>query len=203
LKWFSNKASGRWNTTTCFGVVGTHAGVGVTQISISLSYFLSEIYAKRVAVIEMNSSGDFARLEKEWKQEWKVKSRENCFSVGRNTFYKHVGTDEIPFMPLNEYDYCIFDMGAYEMMAQNEFLRCDHKIVVCSLTEWKRLELEVFLEDMKDIQGYKEWNYLSNLCSKKVNDSFYAKNIILKTVPFMEEPFGVSKELIKLYKTII
>ena len=48
-----------------FAVVGTYRGAGVTLLAINFAVYLAKIMEGNIAVIELNDSGDFLRLEKE------------------------------------------------------------------------------------------------------------------------------------------
>lgn len=202
--WRKEKYSSLWKGTVCFGITGTHHGVGVTQICINLSCFLSEICGGRVAVIELSGKNDFERLETELKGDGLVKGKGDHFLVGRTAFYKNIALEKLSEIDFWNYDFCIYDMGPFSLAWSNEFLRCAHKIVVYNMAEWRRFELEKFFCEVNHISGFSEWNYISNLGTRKASRLMVLPyGIVPKTISFMKEPFELTKELIKVYQTII
>mgnify|MGYP003750945119 CR=1 FL=1 len=185
------------------GVLGTHIGVGVTHLCLLLANYLSEWLGKKVAYIECYPRKDIQHLQ--YIYEGSEKGMEKgYFHIHRVTYFKCVRPMEIAEVIGGSYDCIILDMGTEFTKNQNEFLRCDLKLVISSLVPWKQQELEKFLEHTKHVKQSEEWLYLIPFgqkedikqISKEMGRKFYS-------VPYEPDPFVLSAETIYFFQIFI
>ncbi len=103
------------------------------------------------------------------------------------------------------YEYYIIDGGSEFYRIRREFLRCDRKLILVSLSPWKRKELEYFMsviwEEEKCLDNV---TFLAQFGMKKDKKDFQKQyRIPIHTLPFMEDPLHL-KEAERLFlKTLV
>ncbi|SFR62714.1 hypothetical protein [Anaeromicropila populeti] len=191
-------------TKKVIGVTGTHRGAGVTLFSVNMAVFLSQVCGLKIAVVEVNKHNDFLKIQMELSKDEKVKVTDEYFLFHSICFYKNVSQKSLPSLFNENYDSFILDLGSMETLLKDEFLRCNQKIVMCNLVEWKRDNLEHFMEAFKEIQEKKGWNFMVNLSGKEiVHELILEKGVLLQPVPVITDPFIISKEMSRLYYLLL
>ncbi|BCN32825.1 hypothetical protein [Anaeromicropila herbilytica] len=187
------------NKKIIIGVIGTHRGVGVTHLCVMLSNYLSEVMGKRTAVLECNTHNDFSYIQMVYEGMAHKAINGKAFQVYDTSYYKNVTQKEIADILNNNFDYIIMDLGTDR--DNEEFLRCNCKLVVSSLCDWKRHELIKFLHYAETMNGYLEWEYLVLYGDKSdLKEIKHNWNIHLNLIPFETDPFQVSKEVLNLFQ---
>ena len=133
------------------GLVGCGRGVGTSHLAISLANYLTGVKRKKTAILEWNGHGDFSRIERfAGKHSGRQKAMQQETDPGRNVFclmdvdyYKMADPSVLAFCLGQDYRYVILDHGEASQSSLCECVRCDLKILVGSLNEWKA---EAFLE---------------------------------------------------------
>ena len=101
-------------------------------------------------------------------------------------------------------DRAIIDGGSEFYRIRREFLRCDRKLILVSLSPWKRKELEYFMsviwEEEKCLDNV---TFLAQFGMKKDKKDFQKQyRIPIHTLPFMEDPLHL-KEAERLFFTTL
>lgn len=204
--WFRYKRAskdGKIQGKVIIGVVGTHIGAGSTHFSMVLSNYLSEYLGKKTAFIECNPQNELKFLETAYNIKRKDDMLDNSFSINRVTLYKNIKEQEIGEIMGCGYDCIVMDLGINIGQKKNEFLRCDKKVVVSSLTPWKIYELETFLNRMQQ-KGNRDWRYGIPFTSKKEIRYFSKEyHIPMFQIPFEPDPFALSNDTIKMFQKLI
>ncbi len=120
-------------------------------------------------------------------------------------YYPQVLSSEIPSLLNLGYDYLIFDMGSLVEADIPEFLRCDRKLVYGSLASWKAPHYEAFFQQYDTYTNLGEgFCYLLQTGVNKTLSQFSKKHHIhLCTVPFINHPFHISRDLFPFFTTIL
>lgn len=185
------------------GLIGTHKGAGVTHTSIMLASYLSKSKSYKVAYLEMCDEDDIKHLLYAW-DDWDEPLEERQFCIYNTTYYRNVREPELIRILNEEYEYFILDFGTDFNKNKSEFLRCDLKLVIGSLTEWKRQKLFQFIENKKELPGFSNWKYL--MVFGQMNDMRIASNelhIKLKSLGFEPDPFLISSKTKELFRKLI
>lgn len=118
------------------GIIGTGRSVGVTHLSIMAAGYVSGVLRRSCAVLEWNSHEDFERIQKVCTCKIKAGST-NPFHVLDADYYRAAGTKELLLCKTKGYQDVIVDYGTVLEGNLEEFLRCDRRFVVGSVSEWQ------------------------------------------------------------------
>lgn len=186
------------------GLIGTHKGVGVTHLGIMLSNYLSKHKGFRVAYLEMNMEDDIKYLLYAFESDMDKLCEVNQFSIFNTTYYKNVRDPELIKILNEDYEYFILDFGTDFNKNKNELLRCDVKLVIGSLTEWKRQYLVQFIDNKRELPSFSNWKYLIVFGQRKdliiASSEFHIK---LNRIGYEPDPFLLSKESKDLFQKLI
>lgn len=201
----SNIVRGKKRTDkVVIGIVGTHTGVGVTHTGIMLSNYLSEHKSVKTAYLEMNEEDDFKHLLYAYERCTEETMEQNHFHINHTTYYKNVRDSELVTIFNEDFEYLILDFGTEFNKNRSEFLRCDIKLVIGSLTEWKRHELFEFVEENSEMPGFVHWKYLIVFGQKRdLRIASHELHTKLEWIGFEPDPYVLSKESIKVFQKII
>lgn len=190
------------NQKTIIGVVGTHRSAGVTHLCIMLATYISDILGKRTAVLECNQHSDFAYIQQAYEGNLK-KAKCKEFIIYNVMYYKCVNEKEIADIMNDNYDYIIIDFGSDLDQYSNEFLRCNSKLIVGSLCDWKRHKFYSFLRKAENMNGYLKWQYLMLFGEKEeIKEVQHDLNIMVNSIPYEPDPFRISKVIMNLFQKI-
>lgn len=180
-------------------MIGTGHCTGVTHYCILMANYLAGVLRKRVAVLEWNNHDDFERME-----QFCMKKTDNQkpFELLEVHYYKSAGEEElVRCMELN-YDKIIIDFGTSVGIGRMEYLRCDKKAVLMALSEWQIdacLEFALWVDDKQR----KNWGYFTVFGSEESRREIVKKlKIPLKRIPYSEDAFAVTGELMAYFKKI-
>lgn len=186
------------------GIIGTHHGAGVTHSGIMLSNYLDKYKGVKTAYLEMNHEDELKFLNYAYEGIPDDQEEKKEFVIHNTTYYENVREqDFIQLINLN-YQYFILDFGTDYKKDNNEFLRCDIKIVIGSLTEWKRQYLFQFIDSKRQLPGFASWRFLIVFGQK--NDLRMASRELhmkLDYIEFEPDPFLLSKESVKLFQRLL
>lgn len=187
-----------------FAVVGTYRGAGVTLLAINFAVYLAKIMEGNIAVIELNDSGDFLRLEKEVEDMRGFSRMDMGFCIENIFFFEHVSEERIPYIQARRFSFYIYDAGTDFFRNKEEFIRSEQKIVVGSHFEWRICEYEHFVSCVQQISGSREWEYVDT-AGKKSGKIHFIDNgrIKLKNLPVIEDVFEVSEAAERVYQTFL
>lgn len=128
-----------------------------------------------------------------------------CFSLHGVDYYPHVSCNELPSLLNHGYDYLILDLGSSTETDLSEFLRCDRKFLLGSLSLWKTWEYESFYEHLSHLTNLGEgYHYLVQTGTTQ-NISHFSKEHHIKMfeVPFIKNPFRIEKELFLFFEELL
>ena len=121
--------------------------MGTSHLAISLANYLTGVKRKKTALLEWNDHGEFERIGrfagKEWRETDQSRNKGEVFRIMEVDYYKMADPSVLSFCLGRDYHYIILDYGEVTESSLCECARCDRKILVGSLSEWKA---EAFLE---------------------------------------------------------
>lgn len=119
-------------------------------------------------------------------------------------YFTDIYVGKIPEIMNSGYEAVVLDLGVDYVAAREEFLRCDRKVVIGSISPWKISAYEHFFEDVIALENYELWEFLvlfANLLDKKSIQKRYGVHTL--SVPWIENPFCLNrKDMIFLQKII-
>lgn len=207
------------------GIAGTHKGVGVTHLGLMLTSCISEGIGLSTAFLHWPDSRDICLLRNHFFSEdegisgnknipgkegicrsghlFNSEQREE-FTVSKASFYPGVGKERMAEILAKGYDCIVMDFGNAFKEHREEFLRCDKKIVVGSLTPWKRYCMEDFIVESEMITGSSDWIYAINFAAEReVAVAARSLNRRVLPVPYERDPFFLSPGAMNFTKNII
>ena len=119
------------------GIFGVQQGVGVTHLCTALTHYCADCLKSHTALVELSGNHELEELQKQQQGKWGRPDRKHYFA--------NAESDNMPEYIRQGYEYYIIDGGSEFYRIRREFLRCDRKLILVSLSPWKRKELEYFM----------------------------------------------------------
>ncbi len=185
--------------TRVIGIIGTGSGVGATHLAIMLSVFLSYITGRKTALVEKNDSGCFRQAEIILQNmKWNNKK-----TIKEISIYKQASSSELSNIMASGFEFVVVDFGHNLEDNQDQFLMCNAKIVVGSLSLWKIHELVGFLAKIENEPSKKYWAYLMSSPIQKGQK--YLRNkfkLNVQVIPYEPDPFYLRGETMNFLKDL-
>lgn len=178
------------------GIVGIGTGCGVTHLTIALANYMHSGLGRRTAIIELSGKHELETMIRK-------EGNKNQNLVGIH-YFTDIGVGKIPEIMNSRYEVFVLDLGADYAAAREEFLRCDRKIVVGSISPWRVSAYEHFLKKVMESENITAWEFLilfANLSDKKRIQKRYGMQMI--SIPRIENPFYLKKEDMMFLQKII
>ena len=119
-------------------------------------------------------------------------------------YFTDLGVGKMPEIMNSKYEVFVLDLGSDYTLAREEFLRCDRKIVIGSISPWKVSAYEHFIKKVMETENITSWEFLilfANLSDKKKIQKRYGVQMI--SIPWIENPFYLKKEDMMFLNKII
>lgn len=183
-----------------WGIMGTAPQVGTTFMAILLASYMSGLFWKKTAVLELNSSGDFLKIMKQYGESQK-----------EGMYFCHKGVDYYPAALETSITHClsqdyrciIIDFGCDYIQGRNEFLRCQKKIVMGSTVDWEIAEYMDFVRWTKRDQE-DGWLYAAVFGSRKNRVKIERMmHISIVQVPFLESPYWIDEAVMRFFQMFL
>ena len=179
------------------GFYGVDTGVGTTHLAIAAANYAANEGGIPSAVAEFGGRPCIRDLDL-------YGQAGDHFELDGVGYYPQMGPADIPQLLNGAYRYVMFDMGCDESCWQ-EFLRCDLKYVVASLSPWRIRQAEEFM-DLHQNDNSK--NYFTALLT--VTGNVYEKkkfqrryHVPVRTIPFIADPFRLVKDQLTFFQELI
>ena len=176
------------------GIVGAGSGVGTTFLSMALADYFAEYKRKRTALLEAGGQHQLQSLC----------PREKVFSVGKVSVYPHVHSEEVPQLCNGKQEITILDLGNDYTKVRLDFLRCSRKIVIGSMTPWKKNAYMRLMDQIQQEENYKQWLRSVILFGKKeeIRTIMAKYKVVASTMPYMEQPYPVGKKEMLFFRRL-
>lgn len=171
--------------------------MGATHLGIALANYCRSFHHAKTALLELNDTGNLKHL-----QDFESQS---CFSIYGVDYYPAVSLEQLPYFFNMDYHFFILDFGILEREHFQDFLRCDRKLVIGSLSPWKRCCFENFLSNWNfETQQVGNVVYLALFGTKSDLFEFSCKHrLLIRAIPFIANPFELSKNLFSFLESLI
>ena len=165
------------------GILGVQQGVGVTHLCTAITHYCSEHLKVTTALVELSGHHEIEGIE-EYHHSKRRESK-------RTHYYLNTRCDDMAQIINSGYEQYIVDAGSDYYRVRQEFLRCNQKIIVVSLSPWKRRELDEFMSDMyRRKELGEEVVFLALYGMKKDKIEFQKQyHTPIFSYPYMEDPF--------------
>lgn len=174
------------------GISGSGPRRGSTHNSIVLANFLRE-HKQMVAVMEMNTSGAFAKICEEKKA--KV-FEEGYFSLQGIDFFPSCSIERLMAVAGKLYNFLILDFGNYYTTDKLYFNKCDVRMIFSGVKSWETEPLEdIFREQDEDVLQRYHFCF-PGTTSRKVQNEIVESMKPLQNIWFpeyTENPFDSSR----------
>jgi hypothetical protein len=118
-------------------------------------------------------------------------------------YYPQADMAQMPRLLNSSYSYLILDLGC-EAECWQEFLRCDLKYLVASMSPWRMKQAEYFMEEHENERLN---HYFTALLT--VTGSVYEKkkfqqryHVPVRTIPLMADPFRLVKDQLPFFQAL-
>lgn len=137
----------------CIAFISTGEGCGCTHMAIATANFLQLLYRKRTALIELNGSKDFAKIEETYADSIYQKSEydEEMYSIHRVDYYKNAGHEKFFDIYSDTYEYMVLDIGDEIARHREEIILSDIRCLIGNFTPWRIEENNQNLEKIQEI----------------------------------------------------
>ena len=187
-------SSRRLKERISIGVLGTERGSGATHLVLAAANYLYSGIGRKTAVLELSGRNDLQAMV--------LREGNGSELLGVRYFFGNEAR-QVPELYNQEYEAYVLDLGVDYRAARGEFLRCDTKIVIGSISPWKASKYEYFLEFVQQ-ETYKMWDYLVLFGYKQDKRKMEKRyGIRMKQMPFLENPFCLQREDIAFLQKII
>lgn len=186
-----------------FAVAGAYHGSGCTLLCVNFAVFLAQTFSEDIAVIEVNSSGDFEKLSLCEEFEEKIQRTENGFQMGKLHYFNNVSRDFSAYLRSQRFGFFVYDMGTDFLRNEPVFLSCNQKIIVGSHLAWRIREYKKVLACGALIEGYREWEYIDMLKAEGSVHFIDDGRIKLKKMPVIEDVLVVSDKAERVYRSFL
>jgi hypothetical protein len=171
-------------------------GVGTTHLSIAAANYAAKECGVPTAVVELANHPCIRWMDEE----------EGCgdsFTCDGVRYYPQADPAQMPQLLNSSYSYLILDMGCGTDSWQ-EFLRCDLKYLVASMSPWRMRQAELF---MAEHEKERLNHYFTALLT--VTGSVYEKkkfqqryHVPVRTIPLMADPFRLVKDQLPFFQAL-
>lgn len=179
------------------GFFGADSGVGTTHLAIAAAHYVVNEWGITAAVAEMGDHPCLQALNED-------DAGTDPFVMDGVGYYPHMEPAQIPQLLNSAYRYVMMDMGCSDGCWQ-EFLRCDLKYVVASLSPWRMGHAESFMqqheEELKNNYFTALLTLSGNVYEKKKFQRTY--HVPVRTIPLIADPFWLEKDQMAFFQELL
>ena len=172
-------------------------GVGTTHLAIAAANYVVNEWGISAAVAELGSRPCIRDMDIDGQGG-------DHFEIDGVGCYPQMELAQMPQLLNGAYRYLMLDMGCEESCWQ-EFLRCDLKYVVASLSPWRMGHAESFMQQHEEELNK---NYVTalltlsgNVYEKKKFQRTY--HVPVRTIPLIADPFWLEKEHMAFFQELL
>lgn len=198
------KKSNQLTALTTVGILGSESGVGVTHLAILLGNYLTAKCNQHTAVVELSGKSSFRNIQRVYKSRHKPKNIGKCFELYDLAYFYEVSTADLSIIYNLGYDIIVLDFGFDYAKARVEYLKCQKKLVIGSVSDWKKLLFMQKIEMLLKETGGEMFQYLA-LFGEKVECQEWKKlyHIDIRGLPFEPDPYTIHNKNFDFYEKII
>jgi Flp pilus assembly CpaE family ATPase len=132
------RSAGKNRKRQIIGFYGVDTGVGTTHLAIAAANYAAREWGAPTAVVELGSRPCIHWMDEE--------ACGDSFTYEDVSYYPQTNPAQMPELLNSRYSYLILDLGC-EADTWQEFLRCDLKYLVASMSPWRMRQAENFMAE--------------------------------------------------------
>lgn len=178
------------------GLLGTENGIGLTHSCLLLANYISGCLRRRVALLERNPSGDFARLADFYG------ARRDKFTIQGVDYYSDASDELYRDLPVLGYEYILSDFGSDAKSCTESFWQSEIKMLLLASSPWK-VQAGRRILDANEGRILKSWYILQAFGGERYRkklEKIYGFPI--RRIPFSEDPFSVNAQLYDFFRNL-
>ena len=183
------------NKTKVIGILGSQKGDGVTTMSIAMANYLAEIMSMKTAIVECNETAAFERMKDNYMGK---DASDNCFVVGKVTYYFSITMSDFFATYANRYEYVIVDFGTSIKNYYGNLSKIKYRIVIGSIMPYKVFYHENLLEK----EGLEEAFHLLYGDDKNVREYSKKHKISALPIPMIVNPYVIESKLANFFQVL-
>lgn len=192
-------------TRRVIGFYGADSGVGTTHLALAAANYIANEWNERTAFIELGNRPCIRALDAD------AGSAESFLADGVR-YYPQTLPERLPELLSIGCPYLVMDLGSGAEVWQ-EFLRCDLRYLVASLSPWRIRRAEEFMIGHRREIGagqkdHEQNTYFTALLT--VTGNMYEKrsfrrryHVPVRTIPFIADPFAPKREHMSFFQELL
>lgn len=182
----------------CIGVAGSTGSVGVTHFSILTAAYMSGVLQKKTAVLEWRPSGVLVELRKTLSEKAVTKEETQTFNILGIFFCQKNGTEALILCAEQGFEAVIIDFGCYEDGFRGEFLHCDRRFLVGSVSDWQLVQTVGRLTK-EFARKWKVEYFVSFGAEENLRMAESCLKVSIRRIPFFPDAFAVTGEVMDFF----
>lgn len=202
-----SRLAGKKQTRRTIGFYGADSGVGTTHLAIAAANYVAGEWNLPAAVIELGNHPCIRMLDAD-------AGHDESFLLDGVRYYPQALPEQLPVLINSGCPYLIMDLGSGRETWQ-EFLRCDLRYLVASLSPWRIAHIHDFMNSHRHIADGKydyyckcKENYFTavltstgNLYEKRQIQHMY--HVPVRTIPWIADPFAPAREQLSFFQELL
>ena len=187
--------AGRKREHRTIGFFGADAGVGTTHLALAAASFAVAERGIPAAVVELSDKPCIAALDAK-------PGERDFFTADGVGYYPRASFERMPELLHGPYPYLMLDLGC-KAEGWQEFLRCDLRYIVASLSLWRIGQAENFMNIHNQSLHYFTalLTITGNIYEKKNFQRKY--HVPVRTIPFIADPFWSGKAQLSFFQELL
>lgn len=166
--------------------------------------FLSSKWNKKVAVVEINDSNTFQKIQDAYCEKGHVENFGTYFQLYGLMYYYHMSTSGFPSLYNLGYEYILLDFGSNYAKRRGELLRCQSKYIIGSFTDWRKKSFRDVIDNFLFEVGGNSFTYLSLFGDEKECNKWSRQyKIAVQSIPFEPDPFTIHNKNFDFFEKIL
>lgn len=168
----------------------------MTHLAVWMANYLTAVCHEQTAVLEWNEHGDFARMGK-----FCTDSADFCRILDAD-YYADADAETLIACLNERYQRIIVDFGENTKLHLQECARCDRKVIVGALTEWRAA---AFLEEAgRKKERDKSWSYAAFFGSEDIRKELESTfQMTCMRIPASVDAFAVTRTDMKFFERLL
>lgn len=151
----------------------------------------------KTAYIELNTTDQIRSLSHD--------TDVSSFSICGYILFPQVKVTSLPEILAMDFDYFVIDMSIITAYTAREFVKCNHRFLVCSLCEWKKADTSRKLKQLFQQTNISQEavTILNNLCKKSTVVFSDLPHLQVIPFPFIQDPFQLEPKEFAIFSNLL
>jgi serine/threonine-protein kinase len=190
------RSAGKNRKRQTIGFYGVDTGVGTTHLAVAAACYAVRERGVPTALVELGSRPCIRFMDE-------GECAGDSFTCEGVDCYPQADSAQMPGLLNGSYSYLILDLGCEEDTWQ-EFLRCDLKYLVVSLSPWRMKQAEDFMVEHEQERRFHYFTAVltgtGSVYEKKKFQHRY--HVPVRSIPLMADPFRLVKDQLPFFQAL-